>query len=400
MAVPRQSQATLLGDLPPELLQKIFDLCAHDVFQGRKSLLSLSIMNKYFRSIATSWVFKHICFRDHAQSPGNEILHSIRRFMAAPGLSSRARTISLYLNRADSCRKPYHYLVLPELVEALVKMTDVSELYLHSENTPGRLCMEGLEAAVHWSTEGRELNIRSLTVSYRSCVDCSSLSEEEPDRVIDFLAALPQLKSLSLPGHYFQPTIAPGLKQLRLFKTRSVTFRSLYSSHEWREGEISRLRLRTFMPELEYLSVLGELRRFPVSHLLEQLTDIPKLKYVDVTDEQRYSKGLWHWGLSDLERAAHNHPMNEDRSELARQTFENCAQLQRICFVRCSVGEVYLRGYHDAVADSTGYISQDINDADLGHIPGSWCHGVPQTSFLPFPDYTPWEELNSTSEIE
>lgn len=393
MANPRQSQSRLLEHLPPELLLRILDHCGDDISHGRKALLDLSVMNRYIRNVATSRVFKHICFHDHAQSLGDEILHSIRRFMAIPNLMWHARTVGLYLNRADSLEKPYHYLVLPELVEALVTMTDVSELYIHSEGTHGRNCLQGLEAAVHWRTGARELKIRSLTVSHRSCISFPLFFEENAYHLIDFLAALPQLKALCFPGrHHFRPAIASNLTHLRLFKTCSSTLGELPQSYGWGLGEISLLRLSQVMPNLEHLSVLGELRGFPVACLLENIADIPKLEYVDVTDEQTRKE--------NYEFPARNPPMNEDRSELARQTFDRCAQLRRICFVRCAIGEVYLRGYRDAVADSTGYISREITGTDLDHIPGAWCQGVPQTSLFTFPSYNPWLKLGQAAQAE
>lgn len=404
MANPRHSQSRPLEHLPPELLHRILDHCGDDFYHGRKALIDLSVMNRYLRNVATSRVFKHICFHDHAQSPGDEILHSIRRFMANPDLMWHARTVGLYLNRADSLEKPYHYLVLPELVEALVTMTDVSELYIHSEGTHGRNCLQGLEAAVHWCTGARELNIRSLTVSHRSCVSFPYAFDDIAYHLIDFLAAFPQLKALCFPGrHRFQPIIASNVTHLRLFKTCSSTLGSLRHSYGWGSSDILQLRLSQVMPNLEHLSVLGDLRGFPVSRLIEHIIDIPKLEYVDVTDEQTTQENYEypaHWVLGDVVRHTRNHPMNEDRSELARQTFDRCAQLRRICFVRCAVGEVYLRGYRDAVADSTGYISREITDTDLGHIPGAWCQGVPQTSLFTFPSYNPWLKLGQAAQAE
>lgn len=431
-AIPEQSRATLLEHLPPKLLRNIVQFCADDVFVGRATLLSLSVVNKYIRNVTTSRLFQRICFRDSPESPGDEILHSIRRFIAAPELWFHARTLSLYLRRRN-CRgeghttptEPYHSLLLPELVGALVKMPEITELYIHMDGKQGRKCLEGLQAAVLWGAAGfgRQLNIRSLTVSPDNWagLDCQC-EEPDPDHDIDFLAAFPQLKTFcfeatesswprtTLNAIYYHPTVASNLTQLRLYRTCSDP-RSGFKPNAWRHFEFSELNLSKVTPELEYLSILGELRVFPVSRLLNQLATIPKLKYVDITDEQM--KDDYHGSLAYLraaldtppqtpplqrshrlvyiEHLARNHPLNEFRPELASQTFKGCPQLRRICFVRSLVGEVYLRGYYDAVADSTGYISPEVKDADLADIPREWRHGVPQTGLMPFPSFTPWE---------
>lgn len=431
-AIPQQSQATLLEHLGPKLLRKIVNLCADDAAVGKVTLLSLSVMSKYLRSVTTTRLFQRICFRDSPESSGDEILHSIRRFVTAPELWFHARTLSLYLRRrnclgANHARptEPYHYLLLPELIGALIKMPEITELYIHMDGKQGRRCLQGLRAAVLWGATGRQLNIRSLTVSPDNYAGLNCQCEQplaDSDHEIDFLAAFPQLKAFcfeatasswlqsTLNAAYFHPTIASNLKQLRLYRTCSDP-RSGFRPNSWSLLEFSDLNLSEVAPELEYLSILGELRFFPVSHLLDQLSTIPKLKYVDITDEQM--KDDYHGStaypraaldtppqnphmqrsrrLAYIEHLAQNHSLNEFRPELASQTFEDCPQLRRICFVRCLVGEIYLRGYCDSVADSTGYISPEIKDADLADIPGEWRHGVPQTGLMPFPGFTPWE---------
>lgn len=141
---------------------------------------------------------------------------------------------------------------------------------------------------------------------------------------------------------------------------------------------------------------------FPVSQLLDQITTIPKLKYLDITDEQMddYEGSLKYLravsNTPPLSRSTYfpyssNHRLNQCRSALAVQTFDRCPQLRRICFVRNLVGEVYLRGCDEAVADSLGNISEEVEDADLTELPKSWRYGVPQTGLIPFPSFNPWE---------
>ncbi|KAK7704100.1 hypothetical protein SLS64_008658 [Diaporthe eres] len=228
---PQQRHVVLLDDLPPELLREIVDLCADDMTTGRATLLSLSVMNKYIRSVTTSRLFERICFRDGPESPGDEILHSIRRFKAAPEFS--------------------------------------------------------------WL--GGLLKLKYLDITDEQTMD------EYHERLKFIMSTLPR-------------------------------------QHNCR--------------------------------------------------------------LNFIKYLARNHALNEDRSELARETFDRCAQLRRICFVRSTVGEVYLRGYPGAVADSTGYISRDIRDADMDEIPKAWHHGVPQTGLLPFPGFTPWEGIDEAPGAE
>ena len=412
-AISRWTRRILLEDLPPRLLRRIVDRCADDLTHGRTTLLSLSVMNRYFRSLTVSRVFKHISFHDSSHSTGDEILHSIRQFMKFPELWCHARTVSLSMNRI-SClgaghttrTDPYHCLVLPELFKALVTMSEVTELSIHTYGRQGKRCLQGLQAAVRWCAAGKELNIRSLTISPDNGVGfkCSC---EESDNEIDFLAALPELKTFCLEGttrygpvlvmragNYYHPTIASNLTQLRFYKTRSDP-RTAFDPDGWRGEDIPELNLRKVTPELKYLSILGELRGILVSRLLRQLTDLPKLKYVDITDEQMLDSCLWHYdgSLAYIQRRACADRRNEDRSEVARQTVATFTELRRICFVRALVGEVYLRGHHYAVADSTGYISHELNDADRAEVPAAWRYGVPQTSSLPFPTFTPWEGL-------
>lgn len=424
------SQATLLEHLPPKVLLKITHFCADDAVVGRKTLLRLSVMNKYLRNVTISRLFQRICFRDSPESQGDEIFHSLRRFMAAPQLWFHARTLGLYLRRrnclgADHAvpTEPYHPLLLPELVGALVRMPEVTELYIHMDGTQGRNCMQGLQAAVHWGVAGRQLNIRSLTVSPDNWTGYSCECEQpDSDHEIPFLAALPQLKSFCFEGtvkcapqsilnaSFIHQTIASNLTQLRLYRSCSDP-RSGFEANAWRDFEFSDMYLSEVTPNLEYLSILGELRLFPVSRLLWKLTQLPKLKYIDITDEQMkddyhgsmeylraaletppQTRPPYHSArLTYIEHLARNHTLNEYRPELANQTFEQCPQLRRICFVRSMVGEVYLRGYYDAVADSTGYISPEVKDADLADIPGEWRHGVPQMGLMPFPTFTPWD---------
>jgi hypothetical protein len=158
MAVPPQKKVKLLKNLPPEILHRIFSHCTDDVALGRKALLSLSAMNKYFRRAATAQLFKHNRFCDLQGSAADEILDSIRAFMATPKLSRHARTVSLYLNRETHVwgtddtefTEPYHHLVLSEFVKALAKILAVAELYIEvvRGSWQGRRCLEWLKAAV------------------------------------------------------------------------------------------------------------------------------------------------------------------------------------------------------------------------------------------------------------
>lgn len=423
-ATPKQRHVVLLDDLPPELLRQVVDLCADDISAGRATLLSLSVMNKYLRSVTASRLFERVRFRDSPESPGDEILHSIRRFKAAPELSCHTRTVSLYLNRLKfvgpqpfTLTRPYHYLVFPELVDTLVKLPATTELYISLGGEQGVRCLDGLEAAVCWCLAGRKLNIRSLTVSLTSLE--SNWFDERLVFENAFLRALPQLETFCYQGAHLRPTqmilspqccsgptTAPNLAQVRVYKTCSDP-RSRFWSFVWTKDDFEQLSLVQITPNLEYLSILGELGGFLVSHILIVLEVLPKLKYLDITDEQAmdgYYEGRefmkstlprqYSSRLNYIKDLARNHPLNEDRSALARRTFDRCAQLQRICFVRSSVGEVYLRGYPGAVADSTGYISHEIHDADMDDIPKAWRHGVPQTGLLPFPGFTPWEGID------
>lgn len=432
-ASSQQSQATLLEHLQPKVLRKIVQLCADDVAVGRATLLSLSVMNKYLRSVTVSRLFQRVRFRDSPESPGDEVLHSIRRFVAAPELWFHARTLSLYLKRRNclgadhaTLTEPYHSLLLPELVAALVKMPKITELFIQTDGTQGRKCLDGLQAAVRWGTAEGELNIRSLSIvpDNWSGYECQC-EEPQSDRPVNFLAAFPKLKTFCFvategsdpqyiwnPVYSFHTPIASNLTQLRLYRSCSDPTRgSGFQPNAWRLFEFSAFKLSEFMPQLEYLSILGELRAFPVWKLLNELPELPKLKYIDLTDEQM--KDDYHGSLGYLraaletpphklplqrsarltyiEHLAHNHPLNQPRGDLAIQMFNYFPRLRRVCFVRSLVGEVYLRHYRRAVADSTGYISDKIKDADLAEIPKSWRYGVPQTDSMPFPSFTPWE---------
>lgn len=419
-ASSQQGQAVLLEDLPPELLGKIVDLCADDMTVGRTTLLSLSVMNKYLRNVTAPRLFERICFRDGPESPGDEILHSIRRFKASPELGRHTRAVSLYLNRLKflgewphTLSQPYHYLVLPEFVNFLVAMPGATELYIRLGGGQGAKCLDGLHAVVHWCSAGRKLNIRSLTVSTENLEDVTFWDCQECFEY-GFLGTFSQVEAFCYDGGSVTEeqvtwpeawsgsiTTAPNLTRLRMYQARSDP-RTDFRASGWYESRFLGLNLCELTPELEYLSVLGELEDFPVWQILNECTKIPKLKYLDITDEQRIDL-MREWDsvlamepsdrLACIKYLARIHLMNEDRSKLARETFNQCTNLRRICFVRSCIGEVYLRGYPEAVADSTGYVSPDINDADLIEIPERWLHGVPQTDLVPFPGFTPWEGI-------
>lgn len=429
-SIPQRSQVTFLTHLPHEPLGNVVDICADDAVVGRATLRSLSVVSRYLRDVTKPRLFQWICFRDGPQSPGDEILHSIRRLLAAPEIWHHARVLSLYLNRlyclgADhaSLKEPYHPLVLPELVEALVKMPKITDIYIHTEGKQGKMCLKGLGAAVRWCTAGRGLNIRSLTLSPESKAGLDCDDEGPQDDEVDILGALPQLKALCYEGtsrysaqltldaarfSSHHPTIASNLTQLRMYQTCSYLGAGR-DQDGWRAPEIRCLNLSETTPELEYLSILGELRNIPVENLLKDLAEIPKLKYLDITDEQlatfRDSMRDFEYGMQprtlDTQRSARDAYIEyqayitetgPSRWFLAHETFKECPQLRRICFVRCLVGEVYLRDYADAVANSTGYISPEVKNADLCEIPRKWRHGVPQMGPLPFPSFTPWED--------
>lgn len=424
-AFSQQSQAVLLQDLPPELLRKIVDMSADDITHGRKAMLGLSVTSKYIRNVTIPRLFERIRFRDGPKSSGDEILYSIRQFTQAPDLWRHVRTVSLHLNRCEewvayvtsTLAEPYHYLILPELINALVRMPNVTELHIGLAGEQGVRCLDGLQTAVHWCLARRELNIRSLTAAIYTLEDFRRHSEA-PYIENGFLRDMPQVKAFCSEGEQLHPnvfavdpTIASNLTQVRVYKTcsdpRNEFLQNAWIEHE-RFSSLSQLRLSENTPELEYLSVLGELDHFPVSRLLGQFTNLPKLRYLDITDEQMMDGSTRASGfcfltyaasiqrgdrLSHIKHLARKNPLNEDRSELAMKTFDQCANLRRICFVRSCVGEVYLRGYPDAVADSTGYVSPEVNSADLSDIPDAWHHGVPQTGLLPFPGFTPWEGI-------
>lgn len=405
MAASQQYQAKPLEDLPGELLNKIFHPLVDDngSADGRKTLFSLTVMNKYLRRVTKPGLFKHVRFHDLAASPGDEVLHSIRGFMRAPELSSFARTVAIYLNRltrprtnpAGQVAKPYHPLTLPEFVGALTRMPQVTELRIAMVGGPGRQCLQGLDAAVHWSPTG--LNIRSLTVLF-STQEVPDRSNAEPHGSIDFLEALPQLKTLCVEGSpvhtrgmtlpaatetYSHPVTVSNLTRLRLYKTCSDPH-SPFRKDAWLQNEVSALNLRRIAPQLEHLSILGELSLFQVSSLLDEILhlNLDKLKYLDITDEQSTHIFMGHRALP---HRTQNHQPNENRSELAIRTFRRYPQLHRICFTGRMFGEAYLWGYVNAVADSTGYISDEINETDRRDVPTAWHHGVPQTDLLRFP---------------
>lgn len=384
-----------LTNLPPELLGIIVDRCAADLTNDRAALLSLSTTNTYIRSVTKPRLFERIFFRDNPHSSGDEVLHSIRRFMAAPELRRHARTVSLCLARVKclgqdhaASSEPYHYLVLPELVQALAEMPGVAELSIRIDGAQGMICLEGLHAAVRWSTSGQQLNIRSLTVSpytwtASQCV-CDEVHNARNNQTIDFLSVFPQITALSFErlGRYPDTsiwcarnrdhrTIASNLTHLSLYKPVSGPGLGLHEA--WEENLPRDVNFAELTPQLEHLSILGHLRRFPVWLLMKRFARIPKLRYIDITDEQ----------------VTEDPSMPHDRSSSADKTFESNAQLRRIIFVRKGVGEVYFRGYWLPVADSTGYISEDVSDADLAEIPSVWWHGVPQSSLTPFPSFTP-----------
>lgn len=208
-------------------------------------------------------------------------------------------------------------------------------------------------------------------------------------------------------------TVAQNLTQVRMYRASS-DHRSGFSPDGWGDSTLWGLGLSYITPELQYLSVLGELSDTTVWCLLKEVTAITKLKYLDITDEQspdsfsheRPVDEGWDSMLATqpsdrlayIKDLARNHLLHEKRSELASEAFEQCANLRRICFVRSCTGEVYLRGYPEAVADSTGYVSPDINEADLVEIPERWHHGVPQTGLVPFPTFTPWEGIEEAED--
>lgn len=438
-ASPQQCHVRLLEELPPELLGKIVDFCAedifnrfaHDVAQGRTTLLSLSVMNKYLRNVTARRLFERLYFRDDPDSPGDEILQSIRRFRAAPELWPHVRVVILRLNRLKwlgpdrtALTEPYHYLIIPELFELLASMPNITDLYIHLNGEQGARCIQGAQSAKHWSSAAKELNIRSLTVSLDSWKE-STRRFESPRYDFDFLRIFPKLESFCFDGssqdfpiryllgesHYCPPT-QPALKQLRIIKTSSDP-RTDFDAQMWTDWEPESLDiLGKITPNLEHLSLLGELN-FPVSSFLRRLGKIPSLKYVDVSDEQSL-KVYWDWSasvqgkdtlgkripvpacqrLSYIFDLTEHDPLNENREMIAKGTFARCAQLRRICFVRSFFGQVFLRGYHEAVADSSGHIYFELNGAELDDIPKAWHHGVPQTSLLPFPGFTPWEGID------
>lgn len=179
-------------------------------------------------------------------------------------------------------------------------------------------------------------------------------------------------KSIWYTGHRNHRTIASNLTHLRLYKAISDP-RAVIQGAYWEKNSFSGVDFARLTPQLEHLSILGHLGRFSVSDLLNRLTEIPNLKYLDITDGQK-SGGL---------------QIPHDRSPSAHEIFKARAHLRRIVFVRKGVGEVFLRGYWLPVAESTGYVSEDISDADLGMIPSVWWHSVPQTGLTPFPSFTP-----------
>jgi hypothetical protein len=146
------------------------------------------------------------------------------------------------------------------------------------------------------------------------------------------------------------------------------------------------LALRTVPAGLEYLSLLGGLTGIKVSRLLEELAGngLEKLRYVDVTDEQTTDQGRpvlrASSHVAEVEHQERDHPDNQDSPEVAKEAFQLVPQLRRICFVRWRVGQAYLRGYPDAVAESAGYVSTEIKDVDMLDIPGPWREGVPVAS--------------------
>lgn len=163
-------------------------------------------MNKYLRNVTASRLFERICFRDGPESPGDEILHSIRRFKAAPEFRRHTRTVSLYLNRPQypgpdyrTHTQPYHYLVLPELVDALFQMPAATELYIRLGGVQGARCLDGLRSAVNWGSAGRTLNIRSFTVSPDHLEDRLFLHGQQNFQY-EFLDIFPQLETFCYEG--------------------------------------------------------------------------------------------------------------------------------------------------------------------------------------------------------
>ncbi|KAJ0107236.1 hypothetical protein J7T55_007606 [Diaporthe amygdali] len=405
-ASPQHSQTILLENLPSELLRRIVDFCAESAANGRITLHNLSVLNKFLGNVTAARLFDRVCFQDAPSSRGDEILQSIREFNAVPGLWCHVRAVVPRLNRhrrltadINKLAEPYHYLVLVRFFETLGKMPYVKDLHMYLDGEPG---------LDNWEV----------------CSGSFGLSISN----LDWLQAFPKLEVFSLDGYRggtdllrdsfergeLRPPSASTLRQLRIVRTSSDA-RLGFCSLAWKKSEALRLSwLIDHLPHLEHLSVIGELGGgFPVSVVLNNLHS-STLKYIDVTDEQvpeerrrshAYVVQASSWPealpvaqpsrrLSYIADQAHQHQLNENRAELARQTFRRMSQLRRICFVRSSVGEVFLRNYYDTVADSTGSIYDRVKYADLGDIPKAWHHGVPQTTLLPYPGYTAWEGID------
>ncbi len=117
------------------------------------------------------------------------------------------------------------------------------------------------------------------------------------------------------------------------------------------------------LPNLEHLAIAGNLDHIPVTQLADSVKLFPKLKRLDITDEQAMEDdhdtmiGMHIHSITGLtvdmeeqrdefverlmDAAVLNHPLNEVRSRAAKVFFSECPKLDNISFVRLGEGCMY-----------------------------------------------------------
>ncbi|KAJ4413428.1 hypothetical protein N0V82_008551 [Gnomoniopsis sp. IMI 355080] len=377
---------TALLDLPVELHWKIADECIfHPIVnpkpkidgRGRHggrgfakrylrcgSLRQLTLVNKYFRELTAPYLWESICIDDRATATIEDKLQNTHKELNC--LRHRfeyMKKLTVSLGRAPNPPRPYGG---EDFIEMLRTMQDIETMryVMESEFSTYTILpavkkhlIKYLRGDIHhyplYIFKVRQLELSCPWGSHNWDFGHLTWPYFRLERLwLDFNVGAVQISGLAIES-------LPSLKYV-MHRAHPVTyfasgheldaFTGFTLEHSWRGPYLT--QLADCMPHVKHFALCGVLKS-PVTDLAPMLSGMISLEQLDITDEQAVTgadiesiRDMWHptpdvdWAMKHS-HLVDTHRNNVDRTKAANIFFNTISSLQRICFVRDQVGDLY-----------------------------------------------------------
>ncbi|ROW06745.1 hypothetical protein VMCG_04024 [Cytospora schulzeri] len=358
-----------LMDLPTELHLEIVEYCLlvrafRDRWTPKDSKLiggavrDLTLVNRYFRQLTASYLFKSICINDKSEATCQDLLLSSMKRMHKVSTSLLLKKTQKFTISIGRTPQPNRAFVEKEFISTLDYIRPPTQRFvIEKETTPWPFLQKVRKIWNQWQSNGMPhyiLNTKQLELSapWGHRFDFQFLTHPyiHMERLwldFDLKWLRPHSLNLSKFAHlqYVMIRAHPHGPLLNNFDLG-------YEGFNEQSGKPLLGQLAQTLPHLKHLAMYGLLNG-PIRNIASLLRPMKSLEQLDITDQQPVSSQQ----VTDVREMLHpyeridkamcnsklirEHPANVDRVEAATLFFTAIPSLDRICFVRDQVGTMY-----------------------------------------------------------